>query len=107
MSAVRQPLLSLPSSLYSSLVTCPHYALPPPPALPCSYHRCCVLLRPGAPYSELLCDFDRRCLPWVKRFRELARYTRRDLPGRLEGAELKAYYDGLLAKYLPQGKLRW
>lgn len=66
-----------------------------------------MLLRPGAPYSELLSAFDRRCLPWVKRFNELARYTRRDLPGRLEGQELRSYYDGLIAKYLPGARLRW
>ena len=53
-------------------------ARPPAPHGPgCRYQRCAVLLRPGAPYSELMSEADRRWLPWVKRFRELARYTRR------------------------------
>lgn len=81
--------------------------LPPEALFLIRYQRCAVLLRSGAPYSELLSQFDRRCLPWLKRFRDLARYTRRDLPGRLQGQALRDYYDALLAKYLPQAKLRW
>ncbi len=82
-------------------------ALPPEALFVVRYHRCAVLLRPGAPYAELLSEADRRCLPWLRRFRELARYTRRELPGRLEGEGLRNYYGGLLRKYIPQGKLQW
>ena len=81
--------------------------LPPEALFVIRYHRCAVLLRPGSPYAELLSPADRRCLPWLRRFREVARYVRQELPGRLEGEELMRYYDGLVGKYFPQGKLRW
>ncbi|GAB4821790.1 hypothetical protein N2152v2_008836 [Parachlorella kessleri] len=81
--------------------------LPPEALFVIRYHRCAVLLRPGSPYTELLSAADRRCLPWLRRFREVARYVRQELPGRLEGEELRQYYDGLVEKYIPQGKLRW
>lgn len=56
-------------------------------------------------YSELLSREDYATLPWLERFRELAKYQRRDLPGMLQGEELKAYYNGLLKKYNLGGDL--
>jgi inositol oxygenase len=72
------------------------------------YQKFAAVLRPGQPYGELLSQFDRSMLPMLEKFRELAVYTRQpEVPGRLQGDALKKYYDDLLAKYIPQGKLRW
>lgn len=81
--------------------------LPPEALFLLRYQKFGALLRPGQPYGELLSPFDRSMLPTLAKFRELSMYRRREVPGALEGEALKAHYDMLLAKYIPQGKLRW
>lgn len=68
-----------------------------------------ALSRPGEPYSELLSEFDHNMVPWLARFKELSAYKRKpDLPGGcLKGDAFREYYDGLIRKYIPDGKLRW
>lgn len=100
---------------------------PPRPSPPTSHHRHqklrCVF-RPGAPYGDLLSEFDRVQLPRLAKFQQLCGYraTPRATPllvpdprhvgpeaeaPRVVAPELHAYYDSLLAKYVPQGVLRW
>lgn len=81
--------------------------LPPEALFLIRYQKFAAVLRPGQPYGELLSKFDRTMLPMLEKFREIALYKRADVPGRLEGDALKQHYDELLAKYIPQGKLRW
>ena len=71
------------------------------------YQKFAAVLRSGQPYGELLSQSDRAMLPMLEKFRDLATYKRKEVPGRLEGDALKENYNGLLAKYIPQGKLRW
>jgi len=71
------------------------------------YQKFAAVLRPGQPYGELLSAFDRSMLPSLRKFCDLIRYKRRDVPGRLEGDALRDHYDALMAKYIPQGTLRW
>lgn len=84
------------------------------------------MFRPGMPYSELLSEFDRVQLPRLAKFQTLCAFRRQPraepllvpVPGQAaasEGGEvphqvapaLRAYYDGLIAKYVPQGVLCW
>ncbi|EIE21644.1 DUF706-domain-containing protein [Coccomyxa subellipsoidea C-169] len=67
------------------------------------------LNRPGAPYDELLSGSDRLMVPWLARFKELSAYKRKPPPpgGRLTGDAFRAYYSGLIAKYIPQGTLHF
>jgi len=93
---------------YLYMVVAKNQTLLPPEALfLIRYQKFAAVLRPGQPYGELLSQFDRNMLPMLEKFREIAKYKRADVPGRLEGDELKPHYDQLLAKYIPQGKLRW
>lgn len=71
------------------------------------YQKFLALFRNNQPYNELLSKSDRAMLPILKKFRELLVYKRRNIPGRLHGKELTAYYDSLIGKYIPQGSLRW
>ena len=81
--------------------------LPPEAMFVLRYQKFAALLRAGQPYGELLSHFDRSMLPLLAKFRELAAYRRVDLgPERLQGEALRAHYDALLAKYIPQGELR-
>lgn len=66
-----------------------------------------ALLRGGSPYHELLSDFDRSMLPTLAKFRELKTYVRMEVPGRLEGADLRAYYNLLIEKYIPGLELKF
>ncbi len=81
--------------------------LPPEALFLIRYQKFAAVLRPGQPYGELLSPFDRGMLPMLEKFRDLATYKRVEVPGRLEGDALREHYDALLAKYIPQGKLRW
>lgn len=67
------------------------------------------LNRPGAPYDELLSGSDRLMVPWLARFKELSAYKRKPPPpgGHLTGDAFRAYYSGLIAKYIPQGTLHF
>ncbi|BDA44886.1 probable inositol oxygenase 1 at C-terminar half [Coccomyxa sp. Obi] len=68
-----------------------------------------ALNRAGTPYDELLSASDRLMVPWLARFKELSAYKRKPNPpaGRLTGDAFREYYSGLIAKYIPQGTLRW
>ena len=46
-------------------------------------------------------------LPMLRQFSELAAYRRVEVEGALEGDAFCQHYDALLAKYIPQGVLRW
>jgi len=93
---------------YLYMVVAKNRTLLPPEALfLIRYQKFAAVLRPGQPYGELLSQFDRNMLPMLEKFREIALYKRADVPGRLEGDELRQHYDELLLKYIPQGKLRW
>jgi inositol oxygenase len=101
-------LMSWSAAEYLYLVLIKNRTVLPPEALFVVRHqKFAALLRPGQPYGELLSPADRAMLPLLKRFRELVVYQRVDVPGRLEGEALRAHYDALLSKYIPQGKLRW
>lgn len=81
--------------------------LPPEALFLIRYQKFGALLRPGQPYGELLSNFDKKMLPKLSKFRELAEYRRAELPNRLEGQALQDHYDALIEKYIPQLKLRW
>lgn len=81
--------------------------LPPEALFLIRYQKFGALLRPGQPYGELLSQFDKAMLSKLSKFTELAAYRRKELPGRLEGQALQDHYDALMAKYIPQLKLRW
>lgn len=66
-----------------------------------------TLLRPGRPYYEILSDFDRSMLPMLDVFRKAKVYSRREVPGRLYGEELIAFYNNLIAKYIPSEEIKW
>jgi hypothetical protein len=103
-----------------------HASLPPccPRASPCRHQKLQCVFRPGAPYNELLSEFDRVQLARLSKFQQLCTYRRTPrqdpllvpvhaTPGAAGEAPmqvapaLKAYYSGLMAKYIPQGALRW
>jgi inositol oxygenase len=103
-----QVAMSWSGAEYLHLVLALNKSSLPPEALWLLRHqRFAALLRPGAPYGELLSDFDRAMLPALGAFREATAYRRREVPGRLEGAALRGHYDALIARYLPPGPLRW
>jgi hypothetical protein len=83
--------------------------LPPEALFLIRHQRFHTLNRPGHPYAELLSQFDRNMVPWLARFKELSAYKRRAEPpgGRLKGEAFRKYYDALIRKYIPDGKLRW
>ena len=55
-------------------------------------------------YGHLMDDKDREMMPWVQAFNPYDLYSK--TPVRPNFAELKPYYDDLIAKYLPE-KLQW
>jgi hypothetical protein len=83
------------------------------------------VFRAGAPYSELLSEFDRVQLPRLAKFQQLCKYRRMpraepllvpalhggdaagEAPPVQVAPQLRAYYDRLIAKYMPQGTLMW
>jgi inositol oxygenase len=72
--------------------------LPLPAQYMIRYHSFYAWHREGA-YGYLLDDQDRAMLPWVQKFNPYDLYTK--VPVRPDLAELKPYYEDLLAKYLP------
>ncbi len=72
--------------------------LPLPGLYMIRYHSFYAWHREGA-YDYLLDDQDRAMLPWVQKFNPYDLYTK--APVRPNLAELKPYYEDLLAKYLP------
>ena len=80
----------------------------PPEALFIVRHQKFAAAERGA-YDELLSPSDRALLPWLPRFRELARYKRRPAPpgGHLADPGFREYYGRLIAKYIPGGVLRF
>ena len=101
------------------------------PCSPCRHQKLQCVFRPGAPYNELLSEFDRVQLARLSKFQQLCAYRRTPrqdpllvpvlaTPGGAAAAAgsggevpmqvapgLKAYYSSLMAKYLPQGALHW
>ena len=100
--------MSWSGSEYLYMVLARNRTLLPPEALfLIRYQKFGALLRPGQPYGELLSNFDKRMLPTLSKFTDLASYRRAELPGRLEGQPMRDYYNALIEKYIPQIKLRW
>lgn len=83
--------------------------LPPEALFLIRHQRFHALNRTGEPYHKLLSEGDRLMVPWLARFKELSAYKRKPPPpgGRLSGDAFRSYYSGLIAKYIPQGTLRW
>ncbi|KAK9811675.1 hypothetical protein WJX72_008154 [[Myrmecia] bisecta] len=81
--------------------------LPPEALFLIRHQKFAALTRPGGAYADLLDADDRHMLPWLQRFQELAAYKRKPLEGRLSGQAFKDYYSRLIAKYIPQGAMRW
>lgn len=72
------------------------------------YQRCAALTRPGGAYRQLMSDLDKSLLPLLAAFQGLIAYKRIQLPPQaLQGKELIAYYDKLIAQYLGEDKLFW
>ncbi len=63
------------------------------------YHSFYPWHREGA-YAELTDAEDRRLLPWVRQFNQYDLYSKSDAAP--DVAQLKPYYQGLIAKYLPE-----
>lgn len=72
--------------------------LPEPAQYMIRYHSFYAWHREGE-YGYLLDDRDRAMLPWVRKFNPYDLYSKNPTPPRL--AELKPYYEDLLARYLP------
>jgi len=72
--------------------------LPEPAQYMIRYHSFYAWHREGE-YGYLQDDTDRAMLPWVKKFNPYDLYSKSPEPPRL--AELKPYYEDLLARYLP------
>lgn len=51
-------------------------------------------------YEHLMNDKDRKLFEWVKKFNPYDLYSKSEVPPNLK--ELKPYYEGLIAKYLPE-----
>ena len=103
-------VMSWGASEYLYLMLCLNKTLLPPEALFCLRHqKFAALLRPGAPYTELLSPWDRQQLPRLAAFQRLTAYRRQPPPGEgaLEGRALREHYSALLAKYIPQRVLHW
>ncbi|GLC39446.1 hypothetical protein PLESTB_001349600 [Pleodorina starrii] len=68
-----------------------------------------TLTRPHSCYLPLCSGDDLRRLPLLRSFQQLAAYRRSELPAglALQGEERTAYYSGLIAKYLGEGRLNW
>eukprot|EP00250_Pteridium_aquilinum_P023102 c261_g1_i2 orf=402-1091(+) len=77
--------------------------LPPQALFIIRYHSFYALHRAGA-YTQLLDDFDRSMLPWLKRFNQYDLYSKSKV--RINVEEVKPYYMSLIAKYFP-AKLSW
>jgi len=67
------------------------------------YHSCYPWHREGA-YGHLTNAHDAEMLPWVQRFNPFDLYTKS--ASRPDVAQLRPYYEELIAKYFPAG-LRW
>jgi len=72
--------------------------LPQPAQYMIRFHSFYAWHREGA-YEYLLDDTDRAMLPWVQKFNPYDLYSKN--PGRPQLADLKPYYEALMAKYLP------
>jgi len=72
--------------------------LPEPALYMIRYHSFYAQHRENA-YDHLLDDHDREMFEWVKKFNPYDLYSKSPKPPVLE--ELKPYYEGLIAKYLP------
>jgi inositol oxygenase len=72
--------------------------LPQPAQYMIRFHSFYAWHREGA-YGYLLDDTDRAMLPWVQKFNPYDLYSKN--PERPQLADLKPYYDSLMAKYLP------
>ena len=72
--------------------------LPQPAQYMIRYHSFYAWHREGA-YSYLLDDTDRAMLPWVQKFNPYDLYSKN--PDRPQLADLKPFYEDLMAKYLP------
>ena len=72
--------------------------LPQPAQYMIRFHSFYAWHREGA-YAYLLDDTDRAMLPWVQKFNPYDLYSKN--PERPQLADLKPYYDSLMAKYLP------
>ena len=57
-------------------------------------------------YTQLLNSGDRALLPLLGAFQDLSSFRKgAERPPQL--AEVKAYYDGLISKYIPDGRLQF
>jgi inositol oxygenase len=72
--------------------------LPQPAQYMIRFHSFYAWHREGA-YDYLLDDTDRAMLPWVQKFNPYDLYSKN--PDRPKLAELKPFYEDLMAKYLP------
>jgi len=73
--------------------------LPEPGLYMLRYHSFYAWHREGA-YDHLLDDHDREMFEWVKKFNPYDLYSKSPKPPVV--SELKPYYEGLIAKYLPE-----
>ena len=72
--------------------------LPQPAQYMIRFHSFYAWHREGA-YEYLLDDTDRAMLPWVQKFNPYDLYSKN--PDRPQLADLKPYYEALMANYLP------
>jgi inositol oxygenase len=77
--------------------------LPEPAQYMIRYHSCYPIHREGA-YDYLMNDHDREMFEWVKKFNPYDLYSKGD--DRVKVAELRPYYEELIAEYFP-AKIRW
>lgn len=73
--------------------------LPEPAQYMIRYHSCYPIHREGA-YEHLMNDHDREMFEWVKAFNPYDLYSKGE--GKPNVAELRPYYEGLIAKYFPK-----
>ena len=72
--------------------------LPEPALYMIRYHSFYAQHREGA-YEHLMDDHDREMFEWVKKFNPYDLYSKSPVPP--DAKELRPYYEGLIAKYLP------
>nr|UAD82037.1 myo-inositol oxygenase [Trebouxia lynnae] len=104
------------SAVYMSWTACEYLylmlvkkktALPPVARFVLRHYNFLALMRPGNAYTELLSSADFAMMPWLRKFQALQQAPQQHIEGRLEGHDLRQYYNGLVAKFIPGGMLQF